>query len=352
MVINNNTRSFSLDALRITLAFWVFVTHLIFFDDRYKTPVLLDIIDAVFKPNNETHPAVLIFIVLSGYCIHRSGINNIKEYLLRRFWRIYPVYFLACISGFSLTYFYDVDPYSDLKNIHVILLKLTALSSVIPVGWWEFNLGNPVLSTVSAEIWIYFLYPLILFMPLKRFFYFSLILYFIGLYWVVISGDINKYIWFSNCSVAGFFPFWCIGALAHSKDLMFFWKRFFIHACIGYFVLAILVFQIPIDPIFISEIKRFLFSFLVAVLINKLDSINFQPKNKLINHISLSSYSIYAFHAPFMIIMIHYGIKTQYICLLSFFACFFMYLLLESSLFCKKNSEMLKMLFGFAKKNV
>lgn len=59
--------------------------------------------DYLFQSNGQTHPAVIGFIVLSGYCIHRGGFRqsggSARAYVIRRFFRIGPVYALASILG-------------------------------------------------------------------------------------------------------------------------------------------------------------------------------------------------------------------------------------------------------------
>lgn len=60
--------------------------------------------------------ALALFFVLSGYCIHRRGARNLsfnsnlnlKEFALRRLWRIYPTYiaalcFTALVDAYLIT---------------------------------------------------------------------------------------------------------------------------------------------------------------------------------------------------------------------------------------------------------
>src|SRR4029079_6353157 len=45
---------------------------------------------------------VPLFFVISGFCIHysflRRGQFNAREFVWRRFWRIYPAYFVALVA--------------------------------------------------------------------------------------------------------------------------------------------------------------------------------------------------------------------------------------------------------------
>src|SRR5436305_2043135 len=74
-------RSGGIDAIRGLFALWVLLTHLIPWSVAVQgndaVPNILrtshDLLQQLFHPSIERHPAVLGFIVLSGYCIHRNG---------------------------------------------------------------------------------------------------------------------------------------------------------------------------------------------------------------------------------------------------------------------------------------
>ena len=82
----------------------------------------------VFQTSGETHPAVLGFIVLSGYCIHRNGFRlgnyfGLKSYAIRRSFRILPVYWLASIIGVLLWFM-------GMQNDGRLVTALTGTSSI------------------------------------------------------------------------------------------------------------------------------------------------------------------------------------------------------------------------------
>jgi len=59
----------------------------------------------LFQSRAELNPAVLGFIVLSGFCIHRNGLrpgSPIQPFAIRRAFRILPVFGLATFAGIAL----------------------------------------------------------------------------------------------------------------------------------------------------------------------------------------------------------------------------------------------------------
>ena len=106
-----NQRADALDVLRCVLAAWVLCSHFLSWaqaaQGSERVPrVLLELfgfLDHLLQPATETHPAVLAFIVLSGYCIHRNGCRDasflFSSYARRRAFRILPVYVLARLTG-------------------------------------------------------------------------------------------------------------------------------------------------------------------------------------------------------------------------------------------------------------
>ncbi len=125
-------------------------------------------------PTGGHHPAVLGFFVLSGFCIHypferraRSGgsVSDWRAYFHRRFLRIVPVYWAACALGFVFVaaQIYYPAP-SPLLALHAasstedILIRVTGLAGIYPR---EIFAGNYILTTVTVEIFMYALYPLI-----------------------------------------------------------------------------------------------------------------------------------------------------------------------------------------------
>ncbi len=108
--------------------------------------------------------AILLFFLISGFCIHfPNSIENKKidwkRYFYRRFWRIYPTYIAALIFTAGISYFckitwgyYSWDPER--------IIRVALLSQNYPPANGPFWI-NPSLWTIPLEIEFYILYPII-----------------------------------------------------------------------------------------------------------------------------------------------------------------------------------------------
>ncbi len=126
-------------------------------------------------PQGGHHPAVIGFFVLSGFCIHYPFARRAllapeakpdwSGYFRRRFLRIMPVYWTACLLGFGFVAAQHLGPLADpLLVLHAgtkweeVALRLTGLAGVFPR---ETFVGNHPLNTIAAEMVMYAAYPLI-----------------------------------------------------------------------------------------------------------------------------------------------------------------------------------------------
>ena len=80
------TRVTSVDGLRGWLAAWVMIAHLV---NAYGSGALIGLANA----------AVMVFFVISGYVLTRSWNGNFPAFLVRRFFRLWPVYALSLAVG-------------------------------------------------------------------------------------------------------------------------------------------------------------------------------------------------------------------------------------------------------------
>ncbi len=120
----------------------------------------------VFWPRGWSHPGVILFIVLSGFCIHlpqagrpeRPG--DTRAFFRRRFFRIYPVFLAALGLGFFANL--GVPPQSNIWvipepwSVGGLLASLAGLTAFWP---GPGPVGNTILHTVIAEMGLYVLYP-------------------------------------------------------------------------------------------------------------------------------------------------------------------------------------------------
>ncbi len=175
----------SLDAFRGACALAVFLTHWFLwanFRPAGETERLFhDCLDTAYQVfglltwnSNGHHPAVLGFFVLSGFCIHASRARRTagggaapdwRRYFVSRGRRILPVYWWGTLLGVGLMALQATWPSGNpILAAHVagdlrdLVVRLFAVTAVVP---GDVILGNWSLNTVSSEIAIYALYPLL-----------------------------------------------------------------------------------------------------------------------------------------------------------------------------------------------
>ena len=156
-------RSNSLDALRAVLALWVMTVHLFPWLEYLRgagsarfAQQIVTFVTALTQTTWELNSAVIVFIVLSGYCIHRSGFRDdrrdIKRYAVRRVARILPIFYFAMLFGLAIGAFETQPP-----SLSCIVSHATALSALTSY-FVACELGNSPLATVTVEILLYALY--------------------------------------------------------------------------------------------------------------------------------------------------------------------------------------------------
>lgn len=107
----------SLTGLRAVAAWMVFIYHSI----PYNNPNFPNILKKIFA---EFNIGVDIFFVLSGFLITYRYYNqlsfNFRNYILNRFARIYPMYFLVSVGTFATIYFSNAAWNAD-RSIELVL---------------------------------------------------------------------------------------------------------------------------------------------------------------------------------------------------------------------------------------
>ena len=281
----------------------------------------------VFQPAYETNPAVLAFITLSGYCIHRNGLRldnfDFSKYFKRRFFRIYPLFFIAAIfSAFIFQYFNTAvtQTITSTKEItwYAILIKIFGLNSFSHKLASVAYQANAPLLTVGVEIWLYIIYPLFLMlyhrMGNKKF---LVLLIANHLFWCLIISFKPSYAnWWHNSSLFGFIVYWYLGVYFVDKEFNKKVAKYTKYLVISFVLLtACLIFLTK--SIFIVELKKILFCTLFCLLLNKIDantaaSIN-PVKSRLatiFTDLKESSYSLYAIHVPMIVVCINLKINV------------------------------------------
>tara|TARA_B100001123_G_scaffold174076_1_gene199999 strand:- start:7534 stop:8622 length:1089 start_codon:yes stop_codon:yes gene_type:complete len=108
--------------------------------------------------------AVMLFFVLSGFCIHypyaaKARPLQLKPYATRRFLRIYPPYLAAVALSVFASYLLD---WSLGNPPGTIVWRSASMTQNYPPGEGQF-LCNPALWSLPVEMELYLAYPIFLF---------------------------------------------------------------------------------------------------------------------------------------------------------------------------------------------
>jgi peptidoglycan/LPS O-acetylase OafA/YrhL len=323
-------RAEGIDAIRAACALWVLFGHLFPWslfaapDDHAPIAKLgaasMSAFARLFQPFAETNPAVLIFIVLSGYCIHRNGLRSddadFRTYARKRAFRIVPVYVAAALAGF-LCHFtaVGIDPkvgmaLTGTREITAfgVFLKFTGLPALVPSWHVASFQGNAPLNTVMVEIWLYAVYAIVLAIAIRTGTV-KWIAAFVGCAWcaglVAVSRNPEWVGWWHNGSLVGFLAPWWIGAMAVSYKVRS--REFIVFGMVAWLALTVAVNLTSSPALLLVELRKLAFCVACAGLVvasdRRLGGI-FLPAA----FVGRAGYSIYAFHAPLLVIMLVLGI--------------------------------------------
>jgi len=323
-------------ALTVLLSHWEGLIHNSVFPRGDGQPIfwqgMIRLFELTFWANGGLHPGVVIFIVLSGFCIHLSyrteqnnsatidlnrpeiGIDHNLGYWIRfvvkRGMRIYPVYLLGAILGCIITAI-EISGESIVINTYSIsinnfILSLLPFYAFAPV---EAPQGNGILNTVSVLFAIYITYPLIICLlksyTWKAVFAFGIIVHLANIWFIIIHADV---VWIGRnyyCCLL----YWIIGMYAAGKYLdgknmgsIFNWK--IITICSGLSFIAYIVAGNFINFKGAHFFKTLFFAVLtgwflrVACEKERRISLSNYKIISMLSWIGKRSYSLYAVHLP------------------------------------------------------
>jgi peptidoglycan/LPS O-acetylase OafA/YrhL len=319
----SSERSYGIDVLRGVLALWVLFCHLeswarVTQGDRavpYFLHWFMSSAAGVFQAHGETNPAVLGFIVLSGYCIHRNGLRReeggIGVYFIRRAFRIYPIYLLAVLWG-VLCFTVSMNASAGLVrrisgteelSLALVLAKLAGISDFVPSLHALTFQGNAPLHTVMVEIGLYVLYPALVVILARKHSekaLWAVLLGTWGLGTLLVSMDPGLAGWWHNGSVPGYLLYWWIGAKFLDRG---FSRRLARH---WYLVAAFWILATWLDSPVAVELRKAAFALLIGVVITRCDGLASGWKTGL-ERVGRAGYSVYALHAPLVYTLLILG---------------------------------------------
>ena len=322
------TRSDAIDAMRGFCAAWVALTHFITWSEiaygAGSVPGWLVAAirsgERLFQPNGEHHPAVLAFIVLSGYCIHRNGFRSgafdVRSYALRRFFRIYPVYVLAVLVGavcFAVAVLADPQLARFLSGTGEIsldrfALKLSGISAIFPSLHLATIQGNGPLHTVMVEMWLYALYPAGVFLMLAQsrlircsFWIAFGTTWLAGIWWCSSSQVLTH--WWIHGSVVGFVLYWWVGAWAACFARTTFTRGVWPTITLILLSSSFLIGFIPMQSLILLAFKQLVLAGAVTCFLIQIETFrhNVLAPAAWFGRIS---YSLYALHGPIIYAML------------------------------------------------
>ena len=175
--------------------------------------------------------------------------------------------------------------------------------------------GNAPLHTVMVEIWLYVLYPILLFGVLRKYkervLWIALfIVWGIGTAYISFHHEYSS--WWHNGSIYGFLLYWWIGVKFTDADFTMGISRYYQLLILAWLSLsAVLIFGLT-SAAFIVEARKLTFALLFGVYVTKCDRINL---SSWFDKIGKAGYSIYALHAPLVYTLIIFGIPWPLVCL-------------------------------------
>jgi peptidoglycan/LPS O-acetylase OafA/YrhL len=262
--------------------------------------------------------AVMVFLMISGISVGYSFEKNDKGFLKRRFFRIYPLYFVAVLGTIILQYYLG-SPYhvnnmdfaaaGDITNFsNFLLLQGIAVINI--------SYNSPVWS-LSVEAFLYLILPLISKIRLCYVYLIaliSLIIYTFHLHFSISLYGVQHvmYAW----------PFILGYLIAVKKQLWYTVPLILIGVySIYYNYLIGLVFEKYSFICFLSAVMIVVFTLYLKMHLSKKTIIFF-------NFLGTISYPMYLVHIPLYLLLYHLGIRESYIfvCLVILFSIPFNYI--------------------------
>ena len=329
------SRSGGIDILRALFALWILFAHVVPWTATAQSadaiPVILvtlmHFLAQLMQPVNELHPAVVGFIVLSGFCIHRRGFRdqhrNVNGYLVRRAFRILPIYFVAMIAGVAgfliaankspelartLSGTLDISPLC-------LAAKATTLAAITPFAHPCWYAGNAPLGTVMVEIQLYLVYALAFVLIWRGYqqcllpalaICFAATLVLDGIFFSTSGTYSGTYNWLQNASVMTYLPYWWIGVFFVNDRFYDNVQSRIVLIAVVWAVLTAILIAYPIYPV-VAELRKLVFALLVGVLIRVLETLPVQARPNAARGLR-AGYSLYALHAPLSYTMLIYGV--------------------------------------------
>lgn len=328
MRCESNPRFYTIDIFRGLAAISVLLSHLINWTGEYQnnlTKFFLNILviplDLVWRAGG-THPGVVVFIVLSGFCIHLSVAKNKdliqkkyfwKNYCIRRSFRIYPIYWTGLIIGIMVVLASVPEKIFNFNSYISFFITFAGVAEVFKfTGLLDsLYLGNAPLSTVGVEILLYASYPFYLKLTslgTRYLLLFMLICYliFVGMVYINFQNGISLASYFE------FAPYWIWGAIcaeiyANHMNKLFFNKILVWTVLVLTIFYTLVIFLIKVRGLYLfsTPLLALISGLVLAIILDKEKKQRLNlSRFKFISAVGERGYSIYAIHTPIIFLML------------------------------------------------
>lgn len=203
---DNQNRDLKFDLAKLLAALWIVVWHVYDYNSSYRAVIVSDYSYML------TRVMLGVFMFSSGYFMSKYKFRkwiDIKNFYVKRFWRIYPLYAIAAISLFLCGF---------IGEKKVLLTTLTGLSTYVtpqPSTLWfvalllSFYIITPLIFLVCERVYKLQIQSEIEYLFLT----FSVIVLFSFLYWL--SRDFLPF----DQRLSVYFPIYCLGYASRSSDI-------------------------------------------------------------------------------------------------------------------------------------
>lgn len=252
---------------------------------------------------------VILFFVISGYCIHRGNLlsvqskpfkENLGNYFWRRFIRIYPTLFFALlltalVDHFSRQAVPESAALGD-NSIETFLVNIFTLQSYLIRQYGS----NYVTWSLALEEHLYLIYPLIFLVTRKMKFTHFLIIPLLVSFLTSYHLDFRPWIRYD------FLPYWfawSLGALIAERELTGLHFRKILHPSVAIVCFAIFVYSHANGYLMFCQCFAAITSYVVVLkAVESKDSLAFRNAfGKGVTYIGNISYSLYIVHVPLLV---------------------------------------------------
>ncbi|ACU04228.1 acyltransferase family protein [Pedobacter heparinus] len=153
-------RSGALDLLRFLAVLAVYFAH---YTDTFN--LIYQIVPENHKYNFISRygsVALLVFFMVSGYVVTMTSVKrNLKDFVVSRLSRLYPLFWVSCLAAFILPRIIEAHSYLSFTSVKALLLNLTMVPMI-----FGYPLMNPVFHTLVIELFFYIFIALIIYFKL------------------------------------------------------------------------------------------------------------------------------------------------------------------------------------------